>query len=87
MVRIFGRDYGDIHDRDRDRVVKEVRTEKPVIVRERGGGMGFLGTLLTLALIAVLLWAVGILDFNLYGSNNGPGGGADIRITPPDVNY
>lgn len=83
--RFFGRDYG-VHDRDH--VVKEVRTERPVIVRERGGGLGFLGTLLTLAVVAVVLWAAGILDLNLYGTDSGPGvgGGADLRITPPDNN-
>lgn len=72
------------------REVREIRTtEKPVIVHERGrGGLGFLGTVLTLALVAVVLWAAGILDVNFRGTDQGPGvqGGADIRLTPPDDN-
>lgn len=79
---LFGRRHTDVNH-DHVREVREVHTEKPVVVRQ-GGGLGFLGALFTLALIAVVLWAAGILDINLYGSGDGRGGGANIRLTPPD---
>ena len=78
--------------RDPDNIrTREVRTreinDRPVIIKERSG-WGLPATLFTLLVLGVLLWAVGVLDFNVYGDNTGSGvrGGADVQITPLDEN-
>ena len=79
-------DIRDDIDGDRARRVRDPDYDRPIIVRDRGG-WGWLATLLTVALVAVLLWATGVLDVNFFGTstNDGVEGGANVELNNPEL--
>jgi len=81
MARFVKIDDEDSAVRDR-----EAGSDRPVIINERRGGWGWLATLLTLALIAVILWATGVLDIDTFGSSGGDSarGRIDVQLNEPD---
>jgi len=74
-------DDGDIVDHDRT-----AYRDRPVVVRERRSGLGWLTTLLALLLLGGILWATNILDVDLRGNDTGDGvqGGVDVQLNNPD---
>ncbi len=74
------------HDEDEVVREREIHHDRPIVVKDRGGGWGWLATLLALALIAVILWATGILDVDTSGTttDDSARGRIDVQLNEPN---